>query len=307
MARPPKVTWDRLREKIEAGHGFGHGEDYRSMIEIKRWNPSPVSVQVRKPVPPYRRVCHFLSRSEWLLALLFSWLGALIREQYPLWPWPHPHPNYGLNPDLDSTLPWSKGMEDVCACAGIRHGTFPGTRIPYIWTMDLVLTIPRGQGERPGCALVCIKPIGSERCLFIDPLDRGAEKLEAERRYAKSLRVPYFVSDRTLFPGDLLGQLEFLSSAAVLPESHPWWPTLQRFLDTHGPELASQPPLAWIERLQKDFRATKEQADFLIQHCLWNQVIDADLSRYVDFTKCPIPGGRQLRVDLRRRNFEDRQ
>lgn len=111
MARAPKVTWERLDDAIDAGHGTGHGETYKPMLEIKRWNPSPVSVQVRKALPPFERVCNFFSRSEWLLGLLFAWLGALIREQFPLWPWSHPHPAYGLNDDCDKDLLWSIGME----------------------------------------------------------------------------------------------------------------------------------------------------------------------------------------------------
>lgn len=307
MARAPKITWNRLDELIQAGHGTGHGNNYKSMWEIKRWNPSPMSVQVRKPVPPYPRVCHFFSRSEWLLSLLFSWLGALIHEQFPLWPWPHPHPQYGLNADLDARLPWSPGMEAVCASMGIKHGNFPGTSIPYIWTIDLLLTIPWAAGDLPACCLVSVKPLESERYLYIDPLDRGPEKLEGERKYARSLNTPYFIGDRSLFPGDLFGQLELLASAATLPRTNRWWPTFQRFLDRHETELSKYPPAEWIQRLQTDFGAAKNQADYLIHHCIWNQIIDLDVSLHMDFNKCPIPGGRRLKADLRKSIWEDRQ
>lgn len=306
MARAPRVTWQGLDDAIDAGHGNGHGEYYKSMLEIKRWNPSPISVQVRKALPPYARVCNFFSRSEWLLALIFAWLGALIREQFPLWPWSHPHPGYGLNDDCDKDLPWSIGMEAICKSIGIKHGTFPGTRITYIWTIDLALTIPWAKGPVPGCCLVSVKPLESERYLYVDPLDRGPEKLEGERQYAIAMNLPYFIGDRSLYPGSLLGQLEFLHGAAMLPESNRWWPTLQRFRDRHEPNLAAYPPAEWIRRLQMDFGATKPQADYLIQHCLWTQIIDADLSRYLDFNQCPKPGGRSLRAELRKSIWEDR-
>lgn len=307
MGRRPKVTWESLRAAIKDGSGTGHGNDYKPFLEIKRWNASPISTQARKAVPPYSRACHFFCQSEWFLALLFSWLGALAREQFPAWPWRHPHPLAGLQPDLDAQLPWSAGMEDVCRSAGIKHGTFPGTDIPYIWTLDLALTIPWTGSDIPACCLVSIKPLESERYLYVDPLDRGPEKLEGERRYARSLGIPYIVADRTKYPGDLLGQLEFLAGAAALPKGSQRWTILQRFLDAYGHELQDHPPLEWILRLQRDFDATRPEADYLIQHCIWHQIIDLDVSRFMDFSKRPIPGGRRLRSELRKTIWEEMQ
>lgn len=83
MARAPKVTWDRVATLIAAGHGSGLDEFYQPILQIKRWNTSPVSVQVVETLPPFRRRCHFFSYSEYHMALLFSWAGALIREQFP--------------------------------------------------------------------------------------------------------------------------------------------------------------------------------------------------------------------------------
>lgn len=299
MSRPPKTTWARLKNHLQIGHGSGHGQGYKSLWELKRWNASPMSVQILKPVPPFARSCHFFSRSEWLLALVFSWLGAHVREQYPLWPWSHPHPLYGLNADRDTALPWSPGMIEICTKVGIEHGVFVGTRIPYIWTIDLALTIPWVDKESPGCCLVSVKPLESERYLYIDPLDRGPEKLEGERQYAQSLDIPYFVGDRSLFPGDLLGQLEWLADAAVIPVGHPWQDRVQNFLDRCGADLGNYPLMESSIRLQKDFGATKREADYLVQHCLWHQLIDCDLSKYIDMAACPKPGGRRLKAAMR--------
>ena len=298
MARSPKVTQKRVDDAIDQGYGQGHGEKYKSFLQIKRWNPSPVSTQVRKPIPPYARPCHFFSHSEWLLALLFAWIGALVREQFPLWAMRHPHPCYGLNPDRDSSLRWSSGMLEICRRHGIPHGNFVGTNVLYVWTIDLMLTIPWAKGS-PGACMVSIKPLESERYLYIDPLDRGPEKLEAERRYARDLALPYFIGDRTLYPGDLLGQLELMANAAILPASHPRWVLLQRFLQKHGDDLECYPLQETAIRLQKDFGARKADADYLLHYCLWHQIIDADLSRLVDYRRCPTPGGRALKTAIR--------
>lgn len=299
MARAPRVTDERIDAAIAQGFGRGHGEDYKAFLQIKRWNPSPVSTQVRKAIPPFRRPCHFFSVSEWLLALLFAWIGALVREQFPLWAMKHPHPCYGLNPDTDSNLPWSPGMLEICRRLGIRHGTFPGTKVLYVWTADLMLTIPWIAGDHPGACMVSVKPLESERYLYIDPLDRGPEKLEAERRYAADLGIPYFIGDRTLYSGDFLGQLDWLANAAQLPITDHRWPVLRRFLERYGSDAQNHPLLETVQRLQTDFGATKPDANYLLLHCLWHQYIDADPSQYLDLRRCPKLGGRSLRTAIR--------
>ncbi len=299
MARAPKVTWERVEALIKSGHGTSFDESYAPLLQIKRWNPSPMSVQVLKPVPPFKRKCHFFSHSEWYLALLFSWLGTHIREQFPIWPWPHQHPEYGKRPDVDATLPWSEGMEAICRDAGIKQGVFVGTDIPYIWTIDLCLTLPWVSDPAKACCLVSVKPLESERYLYVDPLGRGPEKLEGERRYAQELGVPYFVGDRSLYAGPLFAQLEYLAEAASLPRNHPWSATLNRFLDAQGNEIASYPLCDVRDRLRKDYHATAEQATFLLNHILWNQLVDSDLSMPVKTSLPPRPGGRRLQVALR--------
>ncbi len=299
MARAPKVTWDRVEALVKSGHGTGFGENYAALLQIKRWNPSPMSVQVLKSVPPFKRKCHFFSLSEWYLALLFSWIGAHVREQFPMWPWQHQHPEYDRNPEIDVMLPWSAGMQSVCRDMGIKHGFFVGTDIPYVWSMDLCLHLPWVKTHAKACCLVSVKPLESERYLYIDPLDRGPEKLEAERRYAEALGVPYFVGDRSLYPGPLFSQLEYLADAAVLPRNHPWFITLGHFLSKYGNDIFSYPLEDVRERLRVDFSATTEQSTFLLNHMLWNQIVDCDLSLPIKTSMPPRSGGRKLQEVLR--------
>ena len=258
-----------------------------------------MSVQVLKPLPPFKRKCHFFSLSEWYLGLLFAWIGAHVREQFPMWPWQHPHPEYDRNPEVDATLPWSEGMQSICRDMGIKHGFFVGTDIPYVWTMDLCLHLPWIPTPEKACALVSVKPLESERYLYIDPLDRGPEKLEAERRYAQALDFPYFVGDRSLFPGPLFAQLESLADSAVLPRNHPWFSVLGRFLSKHGNSIAKYPLIEVSERLKADYAANNQQAAFLLNHIIWNQLIDCDLSLPIKTSLPPRPGGRSLQAAIR--------
>jgi len=190
-------------------------------------------------------------------------------------------------------------MEAICMEAGIKHGVFVGTNIPYVWTIDLCLTMPWIDDRTKASCLVSVKPLESERYLYVDPLDRGPEKLEGERRYAQDLGIPYFVGDRSLYPGPLFAQLEYLSEAARLPLNHPWSATLSRFLDTQGNDIASYPLCDVCDKLQKDYRATTEEATFLLNHILWNQLVDCDLSIQVKTSLPPRPGGRSLQTSIR--------
>lgn len=296
----PRVNVRLLESYLREGRGFGHGEWYKAFIQLRRWNASPVSVQTCGHVPPFRRRMHFLSRSEWLLALLLAWIGCHVREQFPLWPWRHQHPLYGLSPDLDASLCWSSGTLDLCKQAGIKHGVFVGTRIPYIWTADLVATLAWLPADQLGCALVSVKPLQDEEYTGdVDPLARGPEKLEIERRLASELAMSYFVADRTLFPGALLGQLELYSSAASLPVGHPAARCLLPFVERHGDQLQHLPPFEWKGRLSNDFQLSDADADLAVNHILWNQLVDVDLTREVQMEDPPRPGGRALQVALR--------
>jgi hypothetical protein len=154
---------------------------------------------------------------------------------------------------------------------------------------------PNGAAD---CTLVSIKPLESERYLLVDPLDRGPEKLEVERIYAKSIGAAYFVADRSLYPGPLLGQLEWLRTTALLPPSDAKYSLLQAFLDKYSDELQLLPPVELINRLQADFSASKYTADYLIHHCIWTQIIDCDLSEPLDLDRIPRIGGRALRAAI---------
>lgn len=208
---------------------------------------------------------------------------------------------YGLHPQLDDRLSWSSGTKALCRAAGITHGTFPGTSVPYIWTIDLAVTLAWLPPEDQTCALISVKPLQSKQYSGdIDPTGRGPEKLEIERRYAAELSIPYFVGDRSIYPGPLLGQLEWLSSSATLQEHLPAWRGLQELLQHHGPELRVTPPTEWLERLTRDFRLSVEDAGFVLRHIMWNQLVDIDLARFIDMNESPRPGGLHDREMLRK-------
>ena len=301
----PRVTNALIARYIDEGRGFGHGEAYKAFIQLMRWNASPVSVQTFGRIPPFRRNAHFLCRSEWLISLLLAWVGCHVREQFPMWPWLAPSPLYGLHSELDSKLPWISGTLALCQNAGIDHGCFVGTTIPYIWTLDLVATLAWLPPEETLCALVSIKPLQSEEYTGdIDPISRGPEKLEVERRYAKELGWPYFLGDRSLFPGHILGQLELYASAAYLPANHVAKKAQEQLLDRYGELLDKLPPLEWRDRLVTDHGLTAVDADLAVHNIFWTQAIDVDLTQEIQMEDPIRPGGLALQESLRRHILE---
>lgn len=295
----PKVTWDSVRRAIEGGVGVGFGENYKPALSIKRWNASPVSVQVLKALPNFKRQSHFFSHSEWLLALLLSWAGCQIREQFPLWPWPSNHPEYSRFPELDYRLTSSVGMLEICKNAGIPHGNFIGTDIPYIWSIDLCAYMPWIDDITQATCFISVKPLASEQYLHVDPMNRGVEKLEAERRYAQQLGINYYVGDRTRYLGPIFANLEMLSAAAFLPKNHPWNNLLDSFLNKHHHQLQIEPISSIRERLIQDFNCKEAVASYIKNHILWSQIVDCDLSKHIKDSMPPIIGGKQLIQSLR--------
>jgi len=297
MSRAPKITTDYIEKLMQDGRGQGHGKNYKPWLEIKRWNPSSVSTQSIGGLPPfYRRRGTFMSKNEWHVGLVLSWLVTEVREQYPIWPWAHPHPLYGLSDEHDLELPRSVGMLNICDEMGIKHGVFPGTNIPYIWTLDFVLTLRVNDEYR--CAVCSVKPVENERYQDPDPLDRAMEKLEAERRYCLQLGILYSITGRDRFDSTLISNLEVFRAAAVLPVTDLRYAILQKFLDQHGDTANEYPLDDWVGWMRAGSGATLRQAIFVIHHILWKQLIDIDISERIYFSRLYRPGGRTLQKKL---------
>ncbi|HYN53815.1 MAG TPA: hypothetical protein VES38_03840 [Methylotenera sp.] len=303
MARAPKVTWERIDQMIANGIGSGFGEAYQPIIQIKRWNPSPVSTQIIKPLAPFKRACHFLSQSEYWLGLLFSWVGCEIREQFPLWPWSHPHPELGRNLSTDRFLKESSGLIEICKQAGIKHGNFPGTNIPYIWSMDFCLYLPWVKDFKRSCTMVSVKPMSHKAYKNPDPISRVLEKLEGERRYCAELGIHYLIGDHQTFQRRLFGNLESIQSSALLNQHNPSIITLNRFLDKHGHKINKQPLSFVREVLVKDYKCSDEIAILIRNYLIWHQIIDLDLSAAINEAQLPRPGGRTFK-ELIKSNLE---
>lgn len=175
-ARPASIYTRRklaqVQRAIKDGRGQGRGDSYQPWMRITRRFSSPVSHMVFAALTVHSRNHHFLSKLEHHTALLLSYLGATeIRECLPMWPTPHAHPWREHGRDVP-------GLIEIAAEAGIDHGTFVGTTVPYIGSLDMLFEIPD-----EGCVTylgVSCKPDQVHAAS-----SRAQERVELDRRYCQ--------------------------------------------------------------------------------------------------------------------------
>lgn len=288
----------KLFEQIRMGFGQGHGCDYQPWLKVRRKNSSSKSNQVVAWMSPLGRSAHYFSKGEYKTALLLLWLGVNdLREQYPLWPISHPHPLTGALSHSSMELPWMRGLMDIASEAGIDHGVEVGTDIPYVATIDFLVTLHTAAG---------LKLVGISCKPFSDSSTqvkaRTMERLELERRYFKEAGVRYLVSSSSLVPNLMAGQLEWWMGCSVLhnnTELYQHSNQFAAFLEEHEDVSIAE---AIIEA-SKCFEIALEAAWQLFRYCAWHQLIDIDPTERV-VTSHPIhQGGRALRATLRESIF----
>lgn len=291
------MTYAKLYRNIRAGFGCGHGIEYEPWLRLRRKNPSPESNQVVARIPLLNRVAHFFSRGEYHTTLLLLWLSvADLREQYPIWPIAHPHPLTGAV-GAGLSLGFSRGLLSIAQEAGIDHGNEIGSRLLYIATLDLLVTV-RIRNTLT-LAIFSSKPIDDPDA---EVRWRTLERLELERRYAKEISANYHVSSSALVPILLAGQLEWWLDCATLALTPALIPLAKPFAEEvmlRSNDSIVEAVCAAADRLKIDL----DSAWLLFRHCAWTQAIDIDPSQKI-ISSYPIrQGGRKLRRNLQKSLF----
>ena len=201
------MTEDRLARLVKLGCGSGRDDEYQSWIRVRRKLSSPVSNIFSLPTPLHERPLQLLSGLEYKSADVALWLSCVeAREQHPLWPWEHVHPASGRHPQLDARLPKVRGLLDIAREAGIDHGVYPGTCIPFVATIDFTLNVGPWHNSR----LVHWSCKPRELLDSAPNRARMAERIEMERLYSKEVGAMHVVVDGTQFPRILTANLDWL-------------------------------------------------------------------------------------------------
>jgi hypothetical protein len=186
---------DTVQRHIRAGCGQGRGEHYQPWIRITRRFSSPVSHMVLASLGIHRRSHHLLSKLEHHTALQLAYLGAVeLRECLPMWPTPHPHPWLEDVAEVE-------GLLNLAADAGIDHGTFVGTNVPYVGSLDMLVAIPR-HGRVLHLGVSCKPDAIYEASL------RAQERVELDRLYCQRIGATHVREGGWSFSTVLLANLQ---------------------------------------------------------------------------------------------------
>jgi len=289
------MTWQKLRDMISSGIGQGHGEAYRPFLQVKRGTSSPKGNQSIGPLPGCVRPYHALTRVERQLALLCYWLGASdVREQFPAWPFAHPHPLAGADNADEYRYVLAPGLIAIAEDAGIDHGVFPGTNVPYVATLDLVVTVPGRIGPR----LVVISCKAGSDLEAAPPTSRMIERLELERRYCKSISARYHVAHELAISRVLLQNLEICGAALAVPVTAEGERLVEPFLH----ECLNRMPIRQAIAMAAAHAGVENSSAWAAFYRLaWLMEIDVDLSRPLVTTQIALQGGQALRRALQQK------
>jgi len=277
-----------VQRAINEGCGQGRGEAYRPWIRITRRFSSPASHQVFAALSVHRRNHHFLSKLEHHTALVLAYLGATeIRECLPMWPTQHPHPWLRDADDVP-------GLLEIADEAGIDHGTFVGTTVPYIGSLDIMLEMPwRGGVTYVG---VSCKPDAIH-----DASPRAKERVELDRRYCDCVGAHHVREggqglNETLIKNlaayrPLHSELMEFRTAACLSDFCGEFAETSRRMVLH--EAITEAGLR--------LGLHGGQASMLWRIAIWLHRIDIDLTRPVSMSRQIRPGGGRVRAALEER------
>lgn len=299
--RNKKVTRAVLEKSIERGLGVGTGDHYQAWISLTRHNTSKTSNQCYVRMPQLARHCVFLSRGEQYLAHVLWWIGAAdVREQYPLWPWAHRSP-YS---EVDETRAWPDhpGVAAIAHEAGIRLYHYPGSSIPAILTIDMLVTVA---GEDRAQRLLGISCKPRDLYLRASSADRVRERLELDHRYCSAAGIGYLLLHPERLPRVLVSQLEWLAprssrhELSVLRESSAY----RRFIEHLRRHIYDRPASYAIRAAGRVVGWDPQTAGRHGRTAVWLLDVDVALGRPISLDEPLRRGGVALRAEIRRRIF----
>lgn len=289
--RPTKVkTYSQKKlaavsRAIYDGHGQGRRDEFMPWIRIRRNFSSPVSNQVFESVGIHKRNHHFLSSLEYHAALQIAFLGAEeLRECLPMWPYPHPHPDQEYDDDSQRPPDTVCGLIEIAKNAGIDHGCFVGTKVPYIGTIDMLAAVKSGNGRH-------LVGVSCKPAEIISQSARAQERVELDRRYCQAIGAHHVLESGTGFNQMLLQQLIWLRPLTSEIRSHRGTTRLQEFSAAFEAFAAERPICDAALAAGQVCQMERAEAFLHWRLGIWLHLIDVDLTRRIQMTK-PIRRGR---------------
>jgi len=270
----PKASRRELRkiiQKLREGRGQGRRDAYKAWIRIRRRLSSKDAHQVLSHLPLRKQSFNFLSKVEEDTGLVLGWLGASeIREGLPAWPTEHPSPVAGWSRELDAQVGSVPGLMEIAREAGIDHGVYPGTRLPYIATVDVVSILTP---STPGRLLF----IGCKPTSELLTSARVRERLELERRYALACGGVHRIVHEQTFHPMLIENLRWIAPGFTDLQRLQTSAALRDFCGAFL-EVCSNLPVTEACDAAAMRVGAPHAAESMFRAGLWLRLIDADLT-----------------------------
>ena len=299
MGRRGKMTEEKLIQIIRSGYGQGHGDAYRPFLKNTRAAISKQGTQSSaKVLYGFNRSCDFKSRQEKNIARALLWLGASdIREQFPIWPWPHHHPLLGTPGAEKLVLAPAPGLIEIAEEANIFHGVYIGTNLPYVATIDFMVTVYTNKIPR----LVAIACKDREVVLDVEGSFRPRERLELERRYCARLYIPHLIVDREVFGNTLLANLAWLMPDEQVVADLTKDQQIGSFFSLINKEIFKIAIDEAVDQAGATVGWTPKRALSAFRYFAWTPTFDIDLTKPVLMTQPATPGGARIHQLLQKR------
>lgn len=292
------VTWEKIKEKIKAGQGQGHFEEYVPWLRVTRNWHNVKSASGHLAAPELNRHHHYVSTNEHIAFQFFKWLGAIdVREQFPVWPFEHDHPMAGL-PGVGS-LAKCRGLTDIALDAGIKHGKNIGGKSDFVATIDMLTTWLTPNGIRL-IAIDC-KPYDYTHLDAASLRDR--ERLELARRYCMENDIEWILFNSQTLSKNFVKNLDALyptlkREEAIDLKSSQHYKELVRLLNSEG---TKSKPFFLIKQFANKHNLAEQHAFAMFKFGVWTQDIDHNFENYLDTWNQLLPGGRLLKEKMRSR------
>lgn len=199
---------EKTVQRLETeGRGKGHGSDYKPWLTVM--DLSSLGESRRVPGLKTGREHHLFSNVEWDLFLLLEWAQDVvdIREQFP------------LCRDL---------TQAIAADLGIRHPCYPGTNVPTVMTVDMLVTRIHN-GEKVYEAFNAKRTEEAED-------QTSLEKLEIQRYYFETSGIPHRLVFHSEIPLVEARNIELIRGGNLGPDEHEPY---SGFYDHHKTLMAS--------------------------------------------------------------------
>lgn len=203
------MTAQRLLDMMAVGLGQGRDEGYKSWIRVRRRTSARLSNLHSMNTPLYdNRSLQLLSGLEFDAAQIVLWLlgrDGEVREQHPAWPGEHVHPL--SRPSLLQTqAPRVPGLLAIAHEAGIKHGFYIGTKLPFVATIDFSVTVRNHADER----LVNISCKPKKLLESARNRSRMQERIKLESLYSDVVGAQHIVFDGEGYSDQIVANLAWM-------------------------------------------------------------------------------------------------